>query len=250
MTFTYPPEEYMELLEAYNELESMTFSPEDSRETVISKLAGRSAKKREIADKANAMVREYAETFEKDPAALTAEAAEALQAFLERLFPKGSSTNKSVTDHGVMLRIARLLLGYYRQSEDWDLYANALHQCGLMFEVLINRHNVQTCDSPYIGDVLELARRLEAGELSENARNTVMKMLPWTTVTSPEHFPVERYRRIVDILRSQRSQPPTEDDEYSLLTVYAVTCETFYMHGLYAPGSMTSRWIWPLPVRS
>ena len=63
MKYTYPVEEYINQLKEYTELESMTFSPEDSRECVISKLEERSSKKRVISDIANKMISEYVETF-------------------------------------------------------------------------------------------------------------------------------------------------------------------------------------------
>ena len=78
MKYTYPPEEYMRQLRAYNALEAMRFSPEDSREYVIAKLEERSAKKRAIAGVANTMIREYVETFESAPDSLTPEDAGAL----------------------------------------------------------------------------------------------------------------------------------------------------------------------------
>ena len=89
MTYTYPPEEYISQLQAYNELEAMRFTPADSRETVIAKLSERSARKREISEITNTMVREYIETFEKDPEALTAGDAEALQTLMDLLAPDG-----------------------------------------------------------------------------------------------------------------------------------------------------------------
>lgn len=73
MTYTYPPEEYARQLHTYYALEKLSFSPEDSRETILRALEERSAKKREIADVANTMIREYIETFEADPEAMTAE---------------------------------------------------------------------------------------------------------------------------------------------------------------------------------
>ena len=48
MIYTYPVEEYAKQLAAYQELEAMSFSPEDSRESILGKLKERSAKKRVI----------------------------------------------------------------------------------------------------------------------------------------------------------------------------------------------------------
>ena len=58
MRFTYPIEEYRKQLEAYNELESLHFKPEDDRAYIIAKLEERSVKKRVISDIANTMIRE------------------------------------------------------------------------------------------------------------------------------------------------------------------------------------------------
>ena len=38
MNYTYPPEEYMKLLNAYMELDKLTFSPDTDKETVLKKL--------------------------------------------------------------------------------------------------------------------------------------------------------------------------------------------------------------------
>ena len=163
MTFTYPPETYMELLRAYNELEAMAFSPEDSRETVISKLEERSAKKRQIADAANTMVREYVEAFEKEPDKLTPEDAETLQAFAELLMPTGSSTITTVTDYGMKLRLGKILMGYYRGEGDWDRFALALQQFAIGYVMIVSQHSYEYPEPPFAGEVLALARRLAAG---------------------------------------------------------------------------------------
>ena len=98
MTYTYPPEEYARQLEVYNELEKLSFSPEDSREYILSKLEERSAKKRVIADIANCCVREYIETFEKDPEAMTAEDAEKALRVLQRA---ASARSHRARKHGL-----------------------------------------------------------------------------------------------------------------------------------------------------
>ena len=76
MQYTYPVEEYAKQLAAYEALEAMTFSPSDSREQVLARLEERSRKKRVIAEIANTMIREYIETFERDPEAMRPEDAE------------------------------------------------------------------------------------------------------------------------------------------------------------------------------
>ena len=112
MTYTYPPEEYARQLEVYNELEKLSFSPEDSREYILSKLEERSTKKRVMADIANCCVREYIETFEKDPEAMTAEDAEKLSAFYNALHQRGVIVPEN-TDYAIMLRIQQSLKRYY-----------------------------------------------------------------------------------------------------------------------------------------
>ena len=234
MTYTYPPETYMELLRTYNELEALSFTPEDSRETVISKLAERSAKKREIADKANAMVREYAETFEKDPAAMTASDAEALRAFLEMMLPQGTQASRHVTDYGMMLRIARILAGYCREHGDRDRYAFAMKQSAAAFHMLVNQHVYVVRELPFAGEILDLAKGLEAGEFSGKARTAVLNTLTQLAITSPDRFPVDRYRYIGDTFLAYMSQPPTELEEAVLLTFYSNALDMFFEYFLSA----------------
>ena len=234
MTFTYPPEKYMELLKAYNELESLSFSPEDGREYVIAKLEERSAKKRQIADVANVMVREYVETFEKDPEKLTAEDAETLGAFLDLLWPSGAFLDDILTDLAISLRLGKLLAGYYRRLEDWDRCVPALRMCALTYHCLFEQHAAAVRDSPYTEEILALARRMEAGEFSGKTRSTVLKMLSNLAFTSPDRFPADRYRYIYDTFRAHMSQPPAGLEGASLLNFCGAVFEVLGIHCRYA----------------
>ena len=234
MTYTYPPEKYMELLKAYNELEALSFTPEDSRETVIAKLEERSARKREIADVANVMVREYVETFEKDPEKLTAADAETLEAFLELLMPAGLWIFTMVTDYGLMLRLGKLLAGYYRGKGDWDRYAYPLQRFALAYVMLVNQHAFEYQELPFVEEALALARRLEAGELGGEAGTIVLKILSYLSVIGPDRFPVDRYRYISETFLAHMSQPPTAHEEAVLLSFYSNALGFFHEHCIYA----------------
>ena len=233
MTYTYPPEEYMKLLQDYNELEAMRFSPADGRETVIAKLSERTDRKREISEIANTMVREYVETFEKEPDALTAGDAEALQTFMDLLMPDGERKN-SVTDFGIMLRIARILDGYYRRQEDWDRYAIALNRCCLGYHVLFSFHAHTYQESPYAEDAVALARRLGGGGFSERARIRALLSLIYTSATGAYQFDADHLRIVKDLLLSNITQPPTELEETVLLFFFLFLLEYFRDHCFYA----------------
>ena len=73
MKYTYPVSEYLKQLQVYNELEKLSFSPNDTKEYVLSKLEERSKNKRQISDIINTMIFEYVETFEKNPKEITEE---------------------------------------------------------------------------------------------------------------------------------------------------------------------------------
>ena len=235
MHYTYPVEEYMRQLKTYNELEAMRFSPEDSREYILGRLEERSAKKRVIADVANTMIREYIETFEKDPAAITETDAAALDAFAELLFPDGARTGDvGATDYGVYYRIAKLLAGYFERQGDLDRYVLALNRCSHGHMLLINGHAYAGQDSPYREACLALARRLDTGELSEKARTKVLVMLARMTISGPKHFPAEQLRSILETLRSHMPEPPSAYLEMNLFFCCSMILQVFREHCLYA----------------
>ena len=158
MKYTYPAEEYKKQLLAYNELEKMTFSPEDGREYVIGKLEERSVKKRVIADVANTMIREYIGTFEKSPDSLTAADAEKLEAFFSSLTDPKTLQN---LDLGVTLRLARLLKGYYGREKDAGGYLKSLLSCVSIEAKLFGNHSNDYPGSSYTGECMRLAERME-----------------------------------------------------------------------------------------
>jgi len=155
MTYTYPPEEYARQLEVYNELEKLSFSPEDSREYILSKLEERSAKKRLIADIANCCVREYIETFEKDPEAMTAEDAEKLSAFYNALHQRGVIVPEN-TDYAIMLRIQQSLKRYYERTGDVNEAVSALCLADFNYLSLFAIHSNSYGESVYAEEILKL----------------------------------------------------------------------------------------------
>lgn len=233
MKYTYPPEEYMRQLRAYNALEAMRFSPEDSREYVIAKLEERSAKKRAIAGVANTMIREYVETFESAPDSLTPEDAGALMAFLEMLIPDGV-VKDLVTDYGIALRIARILAAYYRRQEDWNRYAIALNRCFLGYQLLVNAHSCALQDSPYVEESIALAHWLDADGFDARSRSKALLSLTYAPYMGDDRFPTERFRTINDILLSHMQQPPTAFEEAVLGSLYCNILDHFQQHCIYA----------------
>ena len=108
MRHAYAPEDYIRQLQAYKKLENPSFSKEDSRESVLGTLETLSRQKQEIFSVANGMIREYIETFEKRPDAMTEEDVTLLTEFMERLVPNGLYTGQA-TDFAILYRLAKLL---------------------------------------------------------------------------------------------------------------------------------------------
>lgn len=137
MNFTYPTETYISQMDAYETLEKLSFSPEDSREKVIAAIEEKAAKKRRIADIANTMIREYVEAFEKQPEALTAEDAGLLIRFFDSLKIPESSR---IRDMGIALRLARILKDFFRKKNDTASYIRYLSETVSMEVKLFGNH--------------------------------------------------------------------------------------------------------------
>ncbi|MCR5663359.1 MAG: hypothetical protein K6G17_00600 [Oscillospiraceae bacterium] len=163
--YTYPPEEYAKQLRAYYELEKLSFSREDGKEAVLAALEERSAKKRGIADVANTMIREYIETFEKSPEAMSAGDAELLERFFDSLVDRKT---RKIPDLGVTLRIARLLKDYYARSGDLQRRLRALDDCVSIEVRLFANHSNSFSGSEFIEECLALTERL--GEIPPESR--------------------------------------------------------------------------------
>ena len=235
MEYTYPVEEYIARLKEYTELEAMTFSPEDSRERIVGMLEERSAKKRVIADVANTMIREYIETFEKEPEKLTCEDAEKLEEFANLLLPdKGRASNVEITDLGVYYRIAKILADFYKKRNDPDKYATELSRCSLGFEVLINAHAFTYQRSPYIEDSIALAGRLGEGVFGERAKTQALLTLARAAVIGEEQFPLDHLGFIKDTLNEQIKPPYKDGEARTLVYFYAMVLDYFREHCLWA----------------
>ncbi|MCR5055307.1 MAG: hypothetical protein K6B54_00135 [Clostridia bacterium] len=234
MKYTYSVEEYARQLREYNELENMRFSPEDGKDFVVSKLEERSAKKLLIAEIANTMIREYIETFEKEPGAMTPEDAAKLQEFLATLMPSGVHLADFVTDYGIMLRIAKLLSEYYERQGDTESYAFALQKCCVAYQMLVNQHSYYIRDLPYVEKIRALAEKMDQGGIGGNARLLVLKMLVYMVISGPESFSVERYRYIREKLTANMSCPLDATEERLLFSYNVNVLEVFNSHCLYA----------------
>lgn len=231
MTFTYPPEQYIEQLKVYNELEKMTFSPEDSREYVIEKLEERNEKRRQIADVANTMVREYVETFEKDPGALTEADAAALTGFMNILRPKGLYTGQP-TDFGVLYCLAKILADYYLKQGDLNRYAHSLNLCSYGYRAFIQSHNYTPRESPYSEDCIALVRRI--GELNKDAQSAALAGLSRTVVMEPDVFPLERFRTVNRMMTDNLPHPLSDQDGLILLIMHCCILDAFKETCLFA----------------
>ena len=235
MQYTYPVEEYVRRLREYNELETMSFSPDDDREYIIGKLEERSAKKRVIADIANTMVREYVETFEGDPGALTEEDAEKLEAFEEALFPSGASVGSvGATDYGIYYRIAKILKDHYKGLGDTNRYASALNRCSLGHMCLINGHSFSVQNARYFDECVELVKLMENGELDGEAKKRVLIMLSREAITSEDRFPAERFRFVFDTLRSHMKDLDARSGNFIMYFFCTTILQLFREHAIWA----------------
>lgn len=234
MKYTYPPSEYMQQLLEYNALEKLAFTHTDSKAHIIATLEQRSAKKRVIADIANTIIREYVETFEKEPDILRAEDVEALESFADILIPDGGRPGKLVTDFGIYYRISKLLTDYYRKQEDWDRYAFALNRCTLGFDLLINAHAFQNQASPYFDDSLALSRQLDSDKLHGRARSKVLLTLTRVAYGGVSQFSAAKLREVNSVLLSHMEQPPTEYEEKILLSFHVSLLDYFSDYCIYA----------------
>ncbi len=230
MNYTYPIEEYRRRLFEYVELEKLSFSPADSREYVLEKLEERSKKKRVIADAANTMVREYLETFEKEPDKITPEDADVLYRFLKLIVPEGLYTGQA-TDFGVLYRLAKILSAYYK-NKDIDRYSTALNRCSYGYRAYIQSHSLKLQDSPYTDDCLELVTHID--EMTDEEKTTALYALSRCVVMNIERFPLEFYQTVNDTILSNLKKPYSEREELMLLIMYGSILDGFCDYCLYA----------------
>lgn len=228
MNYTYPPEEYRKLLDAYMELEKLAFSPSDSRETVLNGLAARTAQRCRIADKASAMVREYIEPFLKAPETLTAVDVEALEALLAVLVPPDRAVG---LDMAIAYLVSKILLDHYRNAGDDLRYAEALYCCTTQELALSTLHmEYRYPGSPYLGECLALAERF--GELPEAAVKQAVQALSMASF-SQQGFDYPLYWRVDDVLCAALGDAPTGEDNWilcitylNILTMFVSDCES------------------------
>ena len=185
MNYTYPPEAYAETLKEYYELEKLSFSPEDGRDLILEKLEERSAKKRVIANTANTMIREYIETFEKDPEAATAEDVEKLDKFI-RTMQTGQGFNTQCPDPAIMLRAQRIRKAYFERTGDLEELIGALSNCNHYYMTLFALHSSTFSGSPYGREILKLKDRFV--ELSAYRRAQFMTVVARMTAIQARGF--------------------------------------------------------------
>ena len=204
MEYSYSPDEYLKLIREYEALERMSFSSEDDRDTVIGVLEERSKGKREVAKTANAMIREYVETFEQHPEELTDEDAKKLEALQEGLTdPK---TGREL-DLGIMLRIMRILKDHYRRADRLHEYIKALRQCIMLDRLLVFNHMSTSCDSPYFNECEDLSERFF--ELPEEDRVLLFSTLYWICIDHEDdrieggmRHPIDKFLKIDEKLHA------------------------------------------------
>ena len=236
MRHAYAPEDYIRQLKAYKKLENPSFSREESRESVLGTLETLSRQKQEIFSVANVMIREYIETFEKRPDAMTEEDVTLLTEFMERLVPNGLYTGQA-TDFAILYRLAKLLAARFRQSGELDRYARALNLCSYGYRAFIQSHSHTPWESPYSKDCMALVQRI--GELGTEGRRNALAGMSRTVVMPPDTFPLERFRTIHETLVREFPRPLSDQDglillitQCNILDAFKETCLFSSEHGL------------------
>lgn len=190
MNYTYPPGEYASKLVEYYELEKLTFSPDESKETILRKLEEKSAKKRVIAGTVNTMIREYIETFEKDPEAATAEDVEKLDVFIRSL-QTGQGFNTQCPDPAIMLRAQRIRKAYFERTGDLEELIGCLSNCNHYYLTLFALHSSSFSSTPYFDEILKYVDRF--AELSAYRRAQFMTVVARMAVVQARGFDEEGF---------------------------------------------------------
>ena len=215
MDYTYPPEEYANKLKEYYELEKLTFSPGDGREAIIERLEERSAKKRVIADAVNTMIREYIETFEKDPEAATADDVQKLDVFI-RTMQTGQGFNTQCPDPAIMLRAQRIRMAFFERTGDLEELIGSISNCNHYYLTLFALHSSTFTGSPYGEEILKYKDRF--AELSAYRRAQFMTTVARMAVVQARGFDEEGFsmdrvwracRLEQELFDIDRASPPT-----------------------------------------
>ena len=235
MNYTYHFKEYRNQIIANNELEAMSFSKDDSREYVISKLEERSNKKRKIANIANTIISEYIEPYEKNVDLLTEEVVKDLEEFSNMLFPDGVQISSvTASDHAIIYRIEKILANYYKKTGNLNKYAYSVNRRSLGHMLLINGHSYGIQESPFRDEAFALARMLNSGKFDEKSRTKVLVTIAREAITSEKHFPVSQFQEIFDTLSSNMSNPPTLYETFNFIFFCSIVMQIFREHNIWA----------------
>ncbi len=126
---------YKELLERYDELDSINFDGIASKEELIQKLISISKEKKEIQIKNNDIVKEYIIKYEKSPTLVDAEAEAMLKDFLSMLL----SDPAKIIDPPIAFCISQILLQYYQVGGTTEQVISMLEYC-TVFEIMLKEH--------------------------------------------------------------------------------------------------------------
>lgn len=159
--------EYAKNLKRYNELDAVSFKPENTKEEVIKVLTDISLEKKRIKTENNEIIREYIEKYEKDFDRLDAAAEESLKGFMRELIPGAAE----FLDVPITFRIARLLLRYYAEAGDTEQMISMLERC-TVFDIVIKEHLDDYESSPYVQVAEKYLDRIDT--LSEKARKSLV----------------------------------------------------------------------------
>ena len=199
MTYTYPVDEYLNQLKAYNELDKLSFSKDDGKEFVVNKLEERSEKKRKISEIINSMICEYVERFENDPNLLDSEGS----ILLEQLYASltDSQTGREL-DIGIMVRISRILKDFYKRNGNIHDYVRMLNECVSGDRILAYNHTSISCESPYIQEALDLLARFN--DLSEEDQLKHFVTLYWVFLNHEDDQVSEKTHPVDKLIQVDR----------------------------------------------
>ena len=235
MKYTYKPQDYIDQLISYNELESLSFSPNDSYEFIILKLEERSKKKRTIALVADNIISEYIEPYEKDISKLTSDDVKELEEFAEKLYPDGKMfTEIKVTDFGVFYRLQNILVDYYKLKGDTSKLLFMLSRKSLAYLYLVNGHSFVFQESPFRKDCLDLIHLLDSDEIDEAGKQKLRILLVREITTSDDHFATEELQLVFDKVRSSASSNMPIRECFNHYILCETILQLFREHSIWA----------------
>ena len=212
--------DYTVLMKRYHALNTVAIAPDETRESLIKKLMDISYEKKQIANEANAIIREYILRYEEAPQLLDAEAAAVLDDFFSLLI----GGPQDYLDLSVSLRISKLLLCYYQSTQDLEQIIRILRYCA-RFDLLIKIHTDEYEGIPY---ALMAERYLDDfDQLSDKGKYTLARVLANSAYNRKDPaFGLRKYGEIREIFEGffqKMGDDPNIESSLALFKAVALT---------------------------